>query len=60
MFTAPDALWGFSQVATEDEDKAKTVFAINLGFSCYRGFPFDVRNAHASFQRVLDVITLEF
>ena len=48
-----DAYRGYHQIAMYEPDQEKTSFITPLGLYCYRVMPFGLRNAGATYQRLL-------
>ncbi|GJZ45609.1 reverse transcriptase domain-containing protein [Tanacetum coccineum] len=49
-----DAYKGYHQIQMAEEDEEKTTFITNQGIFCYTKMPFGLRNAGASYQRLVD------
>ncbi|GJZ33546.1 reverse transcriptase domain-containing protein [Tanacetum coccineum] len=49
-----DAYKGYHQIQMAEEDEEKTAFIINQGIFCYTKMPFGLRNARATYQRLVD------
>ncbi|GKB00017.1 reverse transcriptase domain-containing protein [Tanacetum coccineum] len=49
-----DAYKGYHQIQMAEEDEEKTTFITNQGIFCYRKMPFGLRNADATYQRLVD------
>ncbi|GJU98195.1 reverse transcriptase domain-containing protein [Tanacetum coccineum] len=49
-----DAYKGYHQIQMAEEDEEKTAFIINQGIFCYTKMPFGLRNAGATYQRLVD------
>nr|GEV22580.1 hypothetical protein [Tanacetum cinerariifolium] len=50
----PDAYKGHHQIQMEKEDEEKTAFITSQGIFCYTKMPFGLRNAEATYQRLVD------
>ena len=50
-----DAFSGYNQIKMEVEDVAKTAFLTPCGVYCYTCMPFVLRNARATFQRLMHI-----
>ncbi|GJV57825.1 reverse transcriptase domain-containing protein [Tanacetum coccineum] len=49
-----DAYKGYHQIQMAKEDEKKTAFITNQGIFCYTKMPFGLRNARATYQRLVD------
>ncbi|GJV29794.1 reverse transcriptase domain-containing protein, partial [Tanacetum coccineum] len=49
-----DAYKGYHQIQMAEEDEEKTTFITNQGIFCYTKMPFGLRNAEATYQRLVD------
>ncbi|GJX14577.1 reverse transcriptase domain-containing protein [Tanacetum coccineum] len=49
-----DAYKGYHQIQMAEEDEEKTVFITNQGIFCYTKMSFGLRNAGATYQRLVD------
>nr|GEW03178.1 reverse transcriptase domain-containing protein [Tanacetum cinerariifolium] len=49
-----DAYKGYHQIKMAKEDKEKTTFITSKGIFCYSKIPFGLRNAGATYQRLVD------
>ncbi|GJV36969.1 reverse transcriptase domain-containing protein [Tanacetum coccineum] len=49
-----DAYKGYHQIQMAEEDEEQTVFITNRGIFCYTKMPFGLRNAGATYQRLVD------
>ena len=49
-----DAHKGYHQILMADEDKEKTSFITDFGTYCYKKMPFGLKNAGATYQRLVD------
>ncbi|CAL2241574.1 unnamed protein product [Prunus armeniaca] len=54
-----DAYSGYNQIMMYDDDKAKTSFIIERGTYCYKVMPFGLKNARATYQRLVNKIFKE-
>jgi ribonuclease HI len=48
-----DAFQGYHQIALSAEDREKTAFITPLGIYCYKVMPFGLKNADATYQRMV-------
>jgi ribonuclease HI len=48
-----DAFQGYHQIALSAEDREKTAFITPLGIYCYKVMPFGLKNAGATYQRMV-------
>ena len=49
-----DAASGFNQIKMYPPDQEKTAFITNKGVYCYTAMPFGLRNAGATYQRLVN------
>ena len=49
-----DAYKGYHQIQMDVEDEEKTAFHTSQGIFCYRKMPFGLKNAGATYQRLVD------
>ena len=49
-----DAFSGYNQISIDPDDKEKTSFVIGQGTYCYRVMPFGLKNAGATYQRLVN------
>ena len=49
-----DAFFGYNQIQMTEEDQEKTAFVTSQGFYCYRVMPFGLKNAGATYQRLVN------
>ncbi|CAH1413246.1 unnamed protein product [Lactuca virosa] len=54
-----DAYKGYHQVQMKREDEAKTTFHTERGTFCYQKIPFGLKNAGATYQRLMDKISAD-
>ncbi|PKA67045.1 RNA-directed DNA polymerase like [Apostasia shenzhenica] len=51
-----DAFSGYHQIQMAKEDGEKTAFITDFGTYCYNVMPFGLKNADATYQRMIDVV----
>ena len=49
-----DAFLGYNQVKMEEANQEKTLFVTSQGLFCYKVMPFGVKNARATYQRLMN------
>ena len=49
-----DAFSGYNQIRMEEEDQEKTSFVMSRGLFCYKVMSFRLKNAGATYQRLMD------
>ena len=49
-----DAFSGYNQISTDPDDQEKTSFVTGQGTYCYRVMPFGLKNAGATYQRLVN------
>ena len=49
-----DAFSDYNQIKLEESDKEKTSFVISQGLFCYKVMPFGLKNARATYQRLVN------
>ena len=59
LLTFMDAFSGYNQIRMASENEEKTVFITNRGLYCYRVMPFGLKNAGATYQRLVNKIFKE-
>ena len=55
-FSLLDALKGYHLVEIEEADRGKTAFVLHKGLYQYKRLPFELKNASAQFQWLMDKI----
>ena len=54
LLTFMDAFSGYNQILMAEEDQEKTAFVTSQGLYCYRIMPFELKNAGATYQRLVN------
>jgi hypothetical protein len=54
LLTFMDAFSGYSQIHMDETDQEKTSFITNRGLYCYKMMPFGLKNAGATYQRLVN------
>ena len=49
-----DAFSGYNQIKMKEEDQEKTSFVTSQGLFCYKVMPFELKNAGAMYQRLMN------
>ena len=49
-----DAFLGYNQIQMHEDDQEKTSFVTSQGLFCYKVMPFDLKNAGATYQRLMN------
>jgi len=49
-----DAFSGYNQIMMNPEDQEKTSFMTDKGIYCYKVMPFGLKNAGATYQRLVN------
>ena len=56
MFDFLDAFRGYHQIFLDDPDQAKTAFITEYGLYCWQVMPFGLKNAGATYQRMVNAM----
>ena len=51
-----DAFSGYNQIKMKEVDQEKTSFVTSQGLFCYKVMPFGLKNARATYQRLMNKI----
>ena len=54
LLTFMDAFSGYNKIKMAEEDQEKTTFITSQGLYCYRVMPFGLKNARATYQRLVN------
>ena len=54
LLTFMDAFSGYNQILMAKENQEKTAFVTSQGLYCYRVMPFELKNAEATYQRLVN------
>uniref|UniRef100_A0A2N9I0U3 Uncharacterized protein n=1 Tax=Fagus sylvatica TaxID=28930 RepID=A0A2N9I0U3_FAGSY len=54
LLTFMDAFSGYNQIMMDDTDQEKTSFITSKGLFCYKVMPFGLKNAGATYQRLMN------
>ena len=54
LLTFMDAFSGYNQIRMAEEDQEKTSFITSQGLYCYKVMPFGLKNARATYQRLVN------
>ena len=54
LLTFMDAFSGYNQIKMAEEDQEKTTFITSQGLNCYKVMPFKLKNARATYQRLVN------
>ena len=52
-----DAFLGYNQISMNEQDEESTTFITNMCLFCYRVIPFGLKNAGATYQRLVNKIS---
>ena len=56
LLTFMDTFSGYNQICMNEEDQEKTTFVTSQGLYCYKVMPFGLKNAGATYQRLVNQI----
>ena len=54
LLTFMDAFSRYNQIKMDEEDQEKTAFITSQGLYCYKVMPFELKNAGATYQRLVN------
>ena len=54
LLSLKDAFSGYNQIKMEEVDQEKTSFVTSQGLFCYKVMPFGLKNARATYQRLMN------
>ena len=54
-----DAYSGYNQIPMYPDDQEKTAFITDMGVYCYNMMPFGLKNAGATYQRMMSNVLAE-
>ena len=54
LLTFMDTFSGYNQINMAEEDQEKTAFIMSQGLYCYKVMPFELKNAGATYQRLVN------
>ena len=54
QLTFMDAISGYNQILMSEEDQEKASFVTSQGLYCYKVIPFELKNARATYQRLVN------
>ena len=54
LLTFMDAFLGYNQIQMAEKDQEKTAFITSQGLYCYQVMPFGLKNAGATYQRLVN------
>ena len=55
-----DAFSGYNQVLMHSDDQEKTAFFTKKGIFCYKVMPFGLKNAGATYQRLVNKMFVDY
>ena len=59
LFSFMDAFSGYNQILMHQDDQEKIAFVTERGTFCYKVMSFDLKNARATYQRLVNKMFLE-
>ena len=54
LFSFMEAFSGYNQIRMDEADQEKTSFVTSQGLFCYKVMPFGLKNAGATYQRLVN------
>ena len=54
LLTFMEVFSGYNQIIMDEEDQEKTAFITSQGLYCYKVMPFGLKNAEATYQRLVN------
>ena len=55
-----DAFLGYNQILMHPDDQEKTTFITEMGIFCYKVMPFGMKNASATYQRLVNKMFADY
>ena len=57
LLSLMDAFSGYNQIPMNEQDEESITFITNMGLFCYKVMPFGLKNAGATYQRLVNKIS---
>ena len=54
-----DAFFGYNQIRLDESDQEETSFVISQGLFCYKVMSFGLKNAGATYQRLMNKMLIQ-
>ena len=54
LLSFTDAFSGYNQIKMNEDDQERTSFVTSQGLFCYKVMPFELKNARATYQRLMN------